>query len=112
MSVDKSAVFLSIPSSRPFMLSQPGCLSTYSVDIFINRLKISVSAISTKGILPARHRGLWEAHGKLKASSDCIPLPKSLNCSTYVNELSGEEKEEIIVVGVHQRSRASETKSS
>lgn len=101
MSVDKSAVFLTIPSSRSFMLSQLGRLSSYSVDIFINGLKISVSAISTKGILPARHGGLQEACGKLKASSDCIPLPKSLNCSTYTYELSGEEKAEITVVGVH-----------
>ena len=48
------------------MLSQLVCLSTFSVDVPINGMKISVSVISTKGILPARHIGLWEPCGKLK----------------------------------------------
>ena len=49
-----------------FMLSQLVCLSTFSTDVSINGTKTSVSVISTKGILPARHVGLWEPCGRLK----------------------------------------------
>lgn len=58
------------------------------------------------GILSARHGGLWEPCGKLKASSDCIPLPASLSCSTDIDEVSGAMKAEITVVGMHWGSHA------
>lgn len=48
------------------MLHQLVCLSTFGVDVSINRMKISVLAISTKGFLPSRHIDPWELCGKLK----------------------------------------------
>lgn len=91
-----------------FMLSQLGCLSTFSVDVSINGMKISVSVISTKGILPARHVGFWEPRGKLKGK---LWLHSSANESQLGHrEVSGAAKAEIGVVGVysgsHERERA------
>lgn len=48
------------------MLHQLVCLSTFSVDVSINRMKISVLATSTKGFLLSRHIDPWELCGKLK----------------------------------------------